>query len=54
MTGVQVAEEIEIPEQHLDGSRSLYRTIRMCQQIDEALTSRQSLEERAERLGVRV
>ena len=54
VTGLQVAEQVEVPQQHMDGSRNLYRTVRMCQQVDDLLATQDNLAQRARSIGVTV
>ena len=52
ITGAQIAEQVEIPERVSDGSRDLYRTVRMCQRLEELLTRRDALVARTTGTGV--
>ncbi len=52
VTGVEVAEQVQVPAQLTSGTRSLYQSIRMCQDIAELLHSGESLRERTASLGM--
>ena len=54
LAGVQIAEQAIIPPQLTDGSRDLYQSVRMCQQIEQLLQKSDALQDTAIRLGVNV
>jgi hypothetical protein len=54
ITGVQIAEQAIVPPQLTDGSRDLYQSVRMCQQIEQLLQKSDALRDSATKLGVNV
>lgn len=52
VTGVHIAEQVEIPEKFADGTRGLYRAVRMCRRIEQLIQRQESLHEKAASIGV--
>ena len=52
VTGAQVAEQVQVPVQLTSGTRSLYQSIRMCQDIGELVDCGETIREQAASLGV--
>ncbi len=52
ITGHNAAEKVVVPKEITNGSQDQYRTIRMCQELDDLVKRRSELENRLHRIGV--
>ena len=53
ITGIHVAEQVEIPDSVMENSRDLYQSVRMCREIEKLLQRRSALHSKAADIGVR-